>query len=91
MRGLGVLTSFTTGFPAAAVGDIQASADSGTCSFGPSVPVDGHSFTACSALGSGGGSTSWSLVDAIVLAAFSVMMGLALFHLVRRAVTGNSV
>lgn len=87
---LGSLTNFATGFPAASVTSIQTAVDSGSCSLGPTYALDGHSFTICSALGAAGSSTSWSLVDSIVTATFLVLMGLALFHLMRRAVTGDS-
>jgi hypothetical protein len=88
---IGSLTTFATGFPASEVSSIKTAADSGSCSLGPTVPVDGHSFTACSALAAGGGSTSWSLIDSIVSVTFLVLIGMALFHLIRRAFSGREV
>jgi hypothetical protein len=54
------------------------------------VALDGHGYTICSAISSASGATSFSVLDGIATAAFLVMIGLALFHLARRAVTGTS-
>ena len=86
---IGSLTTFAVGFPSTAVGQIQTAADGSSCT-GVTVPIDGHNLSTCDALASAGTTTSWSLVDSIVTAIFLVLIGLALFHLLRRAITGNS-
>jgi hypothetical protein len=85
----GAIANFGTTGPATSVAAIQTAEASGTCPLPSTSFPAGATLNLCSAVGSGGGG-SWTFVNSVVTAIFCVMMGLALFHLVRRAITGNS-
>ena len=87
----GTLTSWTTSWPSTAVGEVQTAEQTGGCSVGgPTVSAGAQSFNVCSLVSTAGGVADWSPIKAVVGAGFVLMMGLALFHLLRRAVTGNT-
>jgi hypothetical protein len=88
---LGGMAGLVSTWPAAAVGSIKTAADSGSCSVGPTISLDGHVTGVCdelsataTALGSG-----WTVVDGILTAVFLLMVGLAVFHLLRRVLSGS--
>lgn len=87
---LGTLTSFIGTWPASAVDSIKSSEEGSGCSAGPTVSIDGATTSICSQLAAASGTASWTTIDAVVTAVFAVMLGLALFALVRRVVSGNS-
>lgn len=90
---LASLTTFATSAPSAAVSALQTGADSGSCPTAGNQTIDGASFSVCDSLASVSTVSSvsgpWAVLRDIVTAAFLIGMGLALFHLIRRAITGN--
>lgn len=91
---IGALGTFTTDFPTSAVSAIRTAADSGSCPTSGNFTVSGASLNVCNSIAEvgtlSGVSGPWSVIKDILTAVFLVMVVLALFHLLRRVISGNA-